>query len=96
MRNVIFLDIDGILNEGPKKSLQPDKIRKLSELVLNTKSEIILHSGWRFWFDDSMSPLNDDAFNLMTMLQSEGLKLAGRTPDLKCIFHSCRSPFTVV
>lgn len=62
MSKVIFLDIDGVLNLnfwndshqteiGDGTLIEEEKIKLLADLVKETGSEIICHSGWRFWFD---------------------------------------------
>lgn len=69
---VIFLDIDGVLNSNfwnknhqteisDGTLIDIEKIRLLSTLVKNTNAKIILHSGWKFWFDSSLHPLRKEA-----------------------------------
>ncbi len=93
MYNVVFLDIDGVLNsnfwfENNEKELSNgtlidiEKIKLFSLLVKTTNAKIILHSGWRFWFNTDLQPLRVEAEKLVEMLKSEGLKLDGLTPDL--------------
>lgn len=92
MDRVIFLDIDGVLNSsfwnaGHQKEISAgmlidlEKIRLLGKLVRNTKAEIILHSGWKFWFDPDLKPLCKEAAYLQRQMQREGLMIAGTTPD---------------
>ena len=100
MNKVIFLDIDGVLNscfwnDTHQKEISDgtlidvEKIRLLGELVASTGAHIILHSGWRFWFenrlegglDGSLIPLRKEAEKLTALLDGEGLKLSGVTPD---------------
>lgn len=92
MRNVIFLDIDGVLNSvfwnnthemeiSNGTLIDDEKVRLLARLVRSTGAEIILHSGWRFWFDPEMKPLRKEAETLADMLRAEGITLAGKTPD---------------
>lgn len=91
--NIIFLDIDGVLNsnfwnENHQKEISDgtlidaEKIGLLASLVHKTDAEIILHSGWRFWFDSQLKPLRREAERLVEMLAKEGLEIAGTTPDL--------------
>lgn len=93
MRNIIFLDIDGVLNSNfwnkshqreisDGSLIDVEKIKLLAELVRSTNAEIILHSGWRFWYDNDMKPLRVEAQNLSELLAKEGLKIADVTPDL--------------
>ncbi len=93
MDNIVFLDIDGVLNsnfwlENNERELSNgtlidiEKVRLLSSLIKKTNAKIILHSGWRFWFDSNMKPLRIEAEKLVELLKSEGLVLEGVTPDL--------------
>lgn len=61
MSKALFLDIDGVLNSdfwndshqeeiSDGTWIDEEKIKLLADLVKETDSEIILHSGWRFWF----------------------------------------------
>ena len=66
MSRVLFLDIDGVLNSnfGNNKrqtEISDEKIKLLAYLVRETNSEIILHSGWRFWFDSELKQLCKEA-----------------------------------
>ena len=90
---IIFLDIDGVLNsnfwnESHQKEISDgtlideEKVRLLALLVKRTSAEVILHSGWRFWFDSEMNPLRPEAAKLAGMLAKEGVRIAGITPDL--------------
>ena len=93
MKNVVFLDIDGVLNsnfwnETHTKELSDgsliddEKIGLLAELLHRTNAEIILHSGWRFWFDSKGNPLRKEAVKLLELLADAGLSIDGFTPDL--------------
>lgn len=83
MQSVIFLDVDGVLNSiPPKRSVEPEKVHLLAKLVRATGAYLILHSGWRVWFDSHMHPLQEDAAKLTALLAEEGLVLSGMTPDL--------------
>lgn len=92
MSRVIFLDIDGVLNSNfwnaaHQKEISGgmlidlEKIRLLGKLVRHTGAEIILHSGWKFWFDPGLKPLRKEAAYLQRQMQREGLVIAGTTPD---------------
>ena len=89
---VIFLDIDGVLNsnfwnENHQTEISDgtlidiEKIRLLSTLVKNTNANIILHSGWKFWFDSALHPLRKEAEHLKKLFGQEGLMIADITPD---------------
>lgn len=93
MKKIIFLDVDGVLNsnfwnDSHQRELSDgtlidkDKVILLGELVKNTGAKIVLHSGWRFWFDDKMEPLRIESAKLAEMLQECGMKIFDVTPDL--------------
>lgn len=93
MSRVIFLDIDGVLNaefwnESHQKEISDgqlidrEKVKLLAQLIDRTNAQIILHSGWRFWFDEERKPLCKEAERLVEVLAGEGLAIAGFTPDL--------------
>ena len=90
---VIFLDIDGVLNSNfwndthqreisDGTLVDEEKVKILATLVNRTGAKIILHSGWRFWFDAKLKPLRVEAERLVERLAKEGLSLDGLTPDL--------------
>ena len=62
--------------------IDEEKIKILAPMIKRVGAKIVLHSGWRFWFDDDMKPLRPEATRLVEMLRREGLSLEGRTPDL--------------
>lgn len=93
MTGIIFLDIDGVLNSSFwNKShereisdgtlIDHDKVKLLACLVKKTDAKLILHSGWRIWFDEKMCANGSEAERLVQILASEGLYLDGMTPDL--------------
>ena len=93
MSKVLFLDIDGVLNSdlwndshreeiSDGTLIDEGKIKLLAGLVKETDSEIILHSGWRFWFDTELKPLCTQANKLVELLEKENLHISGVTPDL--------------
>ena len=92
MRKVVFLDIDGVLNsnfwnESHQREISDgtlideSKIKLLCKLIKKTNAKIILHSGWKYWFDSNLKPLRKEAENLKFLLEKEGLTIAGVTPD---------------
>lgn len=93
MSKVLFLDIDGVLNSNfwndshraeisDGTLIDAGKIKLLSHLIKETGAEIILHSGWRFWFDTKLKPLRTEAAKLTELLAKENLYISGMTPDL--------------
>ena len=90
---VLFLDIDGVLNsnfwnENHQREISDgtlideEKVKLLASLVKRTSAKIILHSGWRFWFDSELKPLRTEAERLVGLFAKEGLTIDGLTPDL--------------
>ncbi len=90
---IIFLDIDGVLNsnlwnrehENEIKNgflVDAEKIKLLSKLIITTKAKIVLHSGWRFWFDEKFLPTRKESAFLMNLLKEHGIAFYDFTPDL--------------
>ncbi len=93
MAKILFLDIDGVLNSNfwndshqreisDGTLVDEEKIKLLARLVKETNSKIILHSGWRTWFDSKLKPLRPESKKLTELLEKEGLHIDGLTPDL--------------
>ncbi|WP_091872351.1 HAD domain-containing protein [Butyrivibrio sp. INlla16] len=93
MKNVIFLDVDGVLNskfwdDGHQREISEgkyvdiDAVKLFSKLVKGTDAKVILHSGWRFWFDDDMKPKRSEAEFFVNVMAKEGVIISGVTPDL--------------
>lgn len=92
MTKVIFLDIDGVLNSNfwndthqreisDGTLIDPEKIKLLGELVRHTGARIVLHSGWKYWFNCRLEPLCIESERLQTLLLQEGLAIDSVTPD---------------
>ena len=93
MSKVLFLDIDGVLNSNfwndshqteisDGTLIDEEKIKLLALLIRETDAKIILHSGWRFWFDAELKPLCTEANKLVELLAKENLYISSVTPDL--------------
>lgn len=93
MMNVIFLDIDGVLNsnlwnENHQKEIKEgtlidrNLVSLLGMLVRTTNAKIVLSSGWRFWFDEKKVPIRTEAERLVEFLSSENIFIYDFTPDL--------------
>lgn len=91
--NVIFLDIDGVLNsnfwndEHQKEIsdgtlIDSEKIELLSTLVNEFSAQVILHSGWKYWFNEEIEPLRIESVKLKEMLKQCNVNIDGITPDL--------------
>ena len=92
MKEVVFLDIDGVLNsnfwnENHQREISDgtlideSKVKLLCKLVKDTDAQLILHSGWKYWFDSDLKPLCKEAENLRALLERYGLTIDGVTPD---------------
>jgi len=72
--NILFLDIDGVLNACDGSGLNTDKVALLKEISDATDCRIVLSSTWR---------LNDRQLGrVVDMLHSIGSDLWSVTPDL--------------
>ena len=90
---IIFLDIDGVLNsdswnqehENEIKNgilVDEEKVEILSKLIKTTGAKVILHSGWRFWFDESFLPIRKESEILIKLLNKNHIDFYDFTPDL--------------
>ena len=90
---IIFLDIDGVLNsdswnqkhENEIKNgilVDEEKVEILSKLIKTTGAKVVLHSGWRFWFDESFLPIRKESEILMKLLNKNNIDFYDFTPDL--------------
>lgn len=67
--------------KGWNTLIDEEKVMLLGQLIRNTSAKVILHSGWKFWFDSEVKPLRREAERLISMLEKEGIKVNGVTPD---------------
>lgn len=91
--NIIFLDIDGVLNSNfwndrhqkeisDGTLIELEKVKLLGKLVKETSARVILHSGWKYWFDENSNPLRQEAARLKELLNQADVIIDGITPDL--------------
>lgn len=91
--NIIFLVIDGGLNSNfwndvhqkeisDETLIDIEKIKLLSSLVSEYAAKVILHFGWKYWFDSNGIPLRVESERLKAMLLECRIKIEGITPDL--------------
>ena len=87
VRKVIFLDIDGVLNQdndGPK--IEECFVKRLAHVVKKTDAEIVLSSSWRRAYTNHVNPgyphQNKDVALLISMLDKYQLRVMDVTPDL--------------
>lgn len=83
---VIFLDIDGVLNEDttPTRTksrlifIDQDKLLRLKRIVEATQAKIVLSSTWRYDRDDAR--YNGDYLELQEAFRDVGLEFYDYTP----------------
>lgn len=49
--------------------IDEEKVMLLGQLIRDTNAKVILHSGWKFWFDSEVKPLRKEAERLVSMLE---------------------------
>ena len=89
--NIIFLDIDGVLNcetttasVGNYTGIEDEKVRLFAEIVRQTNAEIVLTSTWKeFWYREESKKEMQDAFanHLDAKLNACGLSVFDKTVD---------------
>ena len=104
---IIFLDIDGVLNSelwnkdnemeiNEGKFIDPQKVRCLSRIINETEAKIVLHSGWRFWFDGNIMPLRKEAEYIVEIFKNYDLNIYDKTPDLTTVEIRKSKKFSIV
>lgn len=88
---VIFLDVDGVLNDSSTKEtcLSPDgytgvddeKLYRLARIVWSTGARVVLTSTWKEELDDKLNPLSNDGRYLLQKIAEYGLGLYDKTED---------------
>lgn len=88
---VIFLDIDGVLNDAASDSrtplgfvgIDPDKVEKLKLIVDATDSKVVLVSTWKEEWEPGKADIEQsaDAVYMLKMLSDHGVHLFDRTRD---------------
>lgn len=90
---IIFLEINGVLNSeqwnrehqndiNEGRLIDPDMVKLFAGLIEHTGARIVMHSGWRFWFDECLKPLRKEAVYLVEQLKKYNLSIYDMTPDL--------------
>lgn len=85
-KQIIFLDVDGVLNclpycERTGKELNPENIQRLKEIVDTTGAEIILSSTWKHIWNDKDKTAQRMKRHLASALKKYGLSISGLTPN---------------
>ena len=86
--NVIFLDVDGVLNCVETKNkcngllgIDGMKVKRLKEIVDKTDSKIVLTSTWKIGWDEDNDKCHYDAKYLNNKLSEQGLFIYDKTID---------------
>lgn len=88
--NIIFLDVDGVLNCDKTKEticnytgIDDELVERLARIVTETASQLVLVSSWKELWDEKQPncELHPMAVYLIKKLRKQGLHLADRTVD---------------
>ena len=87
--NIIFLDVDGVLNEAYSQSRAPngcigvddDKVKRLKKIVDATGAKIVLCSTWKMGWSRDPELCDNDAAYLNKKLAREHLRIRDKTED---------------
>ena len=88
---IIFLDIDGVMNNtkttercGYNTGIESKALILLKEIVDNTSAKICLISSWKeFWFKDDKQNQDEMANYLDTRMQEYGLEIWDKTNEIQ-------------
>lgn len=89
-KSVIFLDIDGVLNEEDycdKRKVHEERVERLAKIVHTTGAEIVLSSSWRrgvitwYYYEDNRYQ-NDPPSQLLNLLGKYHMSISDITADL--------------
>jgi len=82
-KSVIFLDIDGVLNDTPccprGPRILPEQAERFDELVRASGAEVVLASAWRKWTTDGS--MSEVGFERLLYTHGIDAKIAGVLPD---------------
>lgn len=87
--NIVFLDIDGVLNEAYSESRAPngcigidnEKVRRLRQIVDATGAKIVLTSSWKSEWSRDPELCGADGKYLAKKLAKEDLHILDKTED---------------
>ena len=88
-RGVIFLDVDGVLNDRSTEDrtpcgfigLEDSMIANLARIVEETEAEIVLTSTWKSEWEPHMKDCEPDGAYLSKRLKKHGLRIVDKTED---------------
>ena len=85
---LIFLDIDGVLNDidsksrcGIFKGIDDDKVQRLKQIVDATDARIVLTSTWKTHWDKNKDLIEDMGNYLNRKFKKQGLRVIDKTTD---------------
>lgn len=86
---IIFLDIDGVLNNEFTKDLSPMRyrginstlVKRLAKIVKETNAKIVLSSDWKDEWEIDKTKCSKDGIYINEKLSKEGLSLIDKTND---------------
>ena len=79
---VIFLDVDGVLNQLQRYHLDDRCIKRLARLCSCLNAYIVLTSSWRLGFLHDFKSCSPQIQDLRKRLECYGLDISGRTKSL--------------
>ena len=84
MTPLLFLDIDGVLNDHVPVTdyicgIDRDKIRRLNEIVKATGAEVVISSAWRYMILDGAMTVDGFRYMLTTHGLASFVKVVGHT-----------------
>ncbi len=92
MEKIIFLDIDGVLNNNTWSQnhqgvisddilIDEKKVKLLYKIIKATGAGVVLHSGWKIWFNDMIQPTRKESQKLVEILGRCHITIFDITPD---------------
>lgn len=81
--NVLFLDVDGVLNckkTFDKNNLDEEKIKILSDICINNNLKVVISSSWKLSIEDGS--IYGSLYNLLEVLEDNSIEVIGFTPNI--------------
>ncbi len=78
----VFLDVDGVLNDGQNKGeINEENVKRLKEVCNEFDAEVVLYGDYKYMFNSDMTPKNQEAEEIVEALEAQGIKI-NKTPNL--------------
>ena len=78
----VFLDVDGVLNDGQNKGeINEENVKRLKEVCKEFDAEVVLYGDYKYMFNNDMTPRNQEAEEIVEALEAQGIKI-NKTPNL--------------